>query len=129
MNNETQQPQNYNNITVTSHGLKCDQPECDWKDMTISHADDNLVKYIGMPCPKCGHNVLTEVYYQNITQLLEYADFINSLSPEQIQQLEKEYGPVIPGMFQGEIELVVFDTHEKISIAEITYKEPTETNP
>jgi hypothetical protein len=129
MSNETQGAEKYKNMTLVGRGLKYDQPDCDWIDNTISHENDNLANYVGMACPQCGHDVLTDIDYQNATQLLEYAEFINSLSPEKLRLLEEEYGAIIPGMFKGEIDTVIFDTHEKISISDIVYKQKPEIIP
>ena len=38
-------------------GLKCDQPRCDWKDMTIPRSA--YKSWLHKGCPKCGASVLT----------------------------------------------------------------------
>lgn len=39
-------------ITTYVRGIKCDNTECGWKDMTVSYEDHP--KYIDKPCPCCG---------------------------------------------------------------------------
>src|SRR5438045_4235424 len=80
----------YDNIECLDEcGLKCDNPKCDWQDKTISFAD--LENHINRRCPKCGQNVLTEKDFENamITKLT--ADYINTLSPEELKEMS---GPV-----------------------------------
>ena len=48
-------------------GLKCDNPNCDWVDMSISVEDYH--KYVGAKCPKCGEIVLTEADFKAIKPL------------------------------------------------------------
>lgn len=49
MNNET---------NLVGGGLKCDNPSCDFVDMSIEIEDyDN---WLNAPCPKCGANLLTQ---------------------------------------------------------------------
>lgn len=45
-------------------GLKCDNPDCDWVDMSIKRED--YPKFVGMKCPKCGSIVLTEKDFTTI---------------------------------------------------------------
>lgn len=75
------------NVEITENGLKCDNPQCDWKDATIGF--DTYKECINKPCPKCGQNVLTEEDYMNAEIVRLSADFINSLSIEELSQLSK----------------------------------------
>lgn len=45
-------------LELTGGGLVCDNPKCDWEDMTIKIED--YPKHVNMSCPNCGDNVLTE---------------------------------------------------------------------
>lgn len=59
-------------------GLKCDNPNCDWVDMSISVEDYH--KYVGAKCPKCGEIVLTEADFKAIKTLLKVEKFLNCFS-------------------------------------------------
>lgn len=49
-------------VTMNGGGLKCDNPLCDYIDMSIPVSDyKNLVN---APCPKCGANLLTKGDYR-----------------------------------------------------------------
>jgi hypothetical protein len=72
-----------NNIETSGGGLQCDNPNCDWKDTTIK-IDETL---IGMKCPKCGENVLTEEDYVNAMFVEDTIKMINSVSPEVLAQM------------------------------------------
>ena len=85
------------NIEVVSDGgLQCDNPKCDWTDMTILIADFDA--WLNKPCPKCGENVLTDVDYNNAKQLHAMIDFINTLSEEELDEFNKLYGMSIESM-------------------------------
>lgn len=46
------------NMNLVGGGLKCDNPSCDFVDMSIAIEDyDN---WLNVPCPKCGTNLLTK---------------------------------------------------------------------
>jgi hypothetical protein len=53
-------------------GIKCDNPKCDWKDMSIEWIDfDTTVKeWLNKPCPKCGANLLTEEDVESTRKML-----------------------------------------------------------
>ena len=48
-------------------GLKCDNPQCDWRDTTIKFAE--YPQWLNAPCPKCGANVLTQEDFDKAMQL------------------------------------------------------------
>ena len=54
-------------ITTIVQGIKCDNPECDYKDMSVKYED--YPKWIDKPCPCCGSNLLTKRDY-NVTKLM-----------------------------------------------------------
>lgn len=116
------------NIEVIGGGLKCDNPNCDWKDLSVTR--DQMKDFINHKCPKCGENVLTLEDYENANKAMQIADFINSLTPEQIQEMVggitiedlKEAMKDIPGVENlNEESGVVFsvDTHKEIKVTEI----------
>lgn len=76
-----------NNIELATSGLKCDNPKCDWEDLTIKVED--WEKHINARCPKCGQNILTEKDYENAKILLAMADLINVMTPEQLKKLSE----------------------------------------
>lgn len=46
-----------NDFDVEVHGLKCDNQQCDWSDMSIPV--DDYVRHVNTKCPQCGEIVLT----------------------------------------------------------------------
>lgn len=40
---------------VIVKGIKCDNPECDFKDMSVNFED--YKNWVNRPCPKCGTNL------------------------------------------------------------------------
>lgn len=74
---------NKNAVTFTGGGLKCDNPNCDFKDMSISTKD--YKKYINCPCPKCGESLLTKEDYKSfrrIAMLVKVVNFISFFIPK-----------------------------------------------
>lgn len=69
-------------------GLKCDNPNCDWEDMSIKQGE--YESWINKPCPKCGENVLTQDDYLRAVIVRMMASVINSMSPEDFATLSKE---------------------------------------
>lgn len=51
------------NLRIQIRGIKCDNPNCDFSDMTVKYEDYD--KWLNKPCPKCGHNLLTKIYRSN----------------------------------------------------------------
>ncbi len=114
------------NIEYEDTGLKCDNPNCDWTDTTISL--NELSNYINKPCPKCGENVLTEEDYNNAMALEGMINVINSMTPEELAEFNEnmlkliETGAIQPPPFfekimgLGENQKVTVDTHQGINI-------------
>ena len=50
-----------NKSNVKISGLKCDNPNCDYRDDTIKYED--YKKYVDAKCPKCGMILLTKKEY------------------------------------------------------------------
>ena len=72
------------NISVTSMGIKCDTPSCDFVDMSVKVEDYHL--WLNRPCPKCGANLLTQADYDTLQKQLKRAEMINKLKlPEHMQ--------------------------------------------
>lgn len=62
-------------IEVNIRGLKCDNPNCDWKDESIPF--ENYPKYVGHSCPKCGQNILTQECYDKMKAMTVFAKLFN----------------------------------------------------
>jgi hypothetical protein len=77
----------YDNVEMLESGLKCDNPQCDWTDMSITF--DNYKDWINCSCPKCGENVLTQSDYENAEQLRLMHEFLNSIPPKELEELTK----------------------------------------
>jgi hypothetical protein len=60
---------------ISVQGLKCDNPNCDWVDMSILYKE--YKDKIGMKCPKCGEVVLTEADYKTTRLLVGLSKFIS----------------------------------------------------
>lgn len=61
-------------------GIKCDNPNCDFNDMTVKV--DDYESWLNKPCPKCGENLLTENDYKNTLFLLKMVEVANEIFPE-----------------------------------------------
>lgn len=92
-----------NYLELSGGGLKCDNPECDWKDETIKVGE--VEAWLNAPCPKCGENVLTDQDYENLKTVLQAVRFINSLPPD-----------ALPSTDQDHIVTARIDTHKTIRL-------------
>lgn len=70
-------------------GLKCDNTTCDYTDPSVTI--EQLAFHINRKCPKCGESLLTPEDYARTQTVIATADFINTLSEEQIKQLGRIY--------------------------------------
>lgn len=73
-------------LTLIPHGMKCDNPSCDWMDMSIDFKD--YAVYVNKPCPKCGENLFTEKCAKRTIKNVKRVIFIGNLlskvmSPEE----------------------------------------------
>jgi len=110
---------------LSEGGLKCDNPNCDFKDSTMEVSENS----IGTPCPKCGENLLTEQDFINSEMLKMAVDLYNSLTPEQIKELEALNLEMPKEILSENIDLSKFeegqqvrvsiDTHKKLMISDI----------
>jgi len=115
-------------IEVKETGIQCDNPDCDWKDpsVTLSSGSD-LEKYLNMPCPKCGQNVLTEEDLKNHMTVLSAVKMINSLTQEELEELGEITGVAFGSEENGDNRYsMTVDTHKKISISDIKIVENEE---
>lgn len=76
-----------NFIQMNVSGLKCDNPNCDYRDSSIKYEDYS--KYVDMPCPKCGTNLLTRSCYKqtvkNVNKAKRLNNFLNLILPDSIK--------------------------------------------
>ena len=56
-------------------GLKCDNPDCDFRDDTINAED--YEKWLNVPCPKCGSNLFTQKDYNALIGMMKIVKFVN----------------------------------------------------
>ena len=57
--------------------ITCDNKTCDYTIPYNKDGDTNTLKYIDMPCPKCGENLLTKEDYLQHEKLMQAVNFIN----------------------------------------------------
>jgi len=62
-------------VSFCSGGLKCDNPNCDYNDISISASE--YKKYVGCPCPKCGEILLTKAAYRNFKIICGIVKIVN----------------------------------------------------
>ena len=69
-----------NALEINIGGIKCDNPNCDFVDMSVKIEDYD--KWLNKPCPKCGENLLTNDDYRNIQFLLGMEELANKIYPK-----------------------------------------------
>ena len=62
-------------IDIWACGIKCDNPNCDFRDMSVRFED--YPKWLNRPCPKCGQNLLTEADLRTTKRAMHMAKIIN----------------------------------------------------
>lgn len=65
-------------IDTYIHGLKCDNPNCDYVNSNIPF--EQYEQFIDYPCPKCGQSLLTIEAYNACVSLKNIGDFISKLT-------------------------------------------------
>lgn len=75
------------NMVVNVKGIKCDNPACDYQDMTVKY--EEYPKWVNKPCPICGHNLLTEADYIQLQTFMELTAYINTLDLPKDDQIVK----------------------------------------
>lgn len=91
LNNFKKFENKYNNMEVNVYGLQCDNPSCDYEDMSVPFSD--YEKSIGKACPKCGENLLTQEDYDKVIQMIDAAEIMNMFSPEELQKIAANLSP------------------------------------
>lgn len=53
-------------------GIKCDNPNCDYKDISVKWDDIEKTgaEYLNKPCPKCGQSLLTQEDFDSTKRLI-----------------------------------------------------------
>ena len=57
--------------------IKCDNPECDYRDDSVKYED--YPNWLNKPCPKCGQNLLTKEDYKVCRFLVKLSNLYNKL--------------------------------------------------
>lgn len=61
-------------IEFDIHGIKCDNPNCKWEDMSVKFDPDY---WLNKPCPKCGANLFTPQDYKTMKRIIKIAKVLN----------------------------------------------------
>ena len=74
-----------NAVNTFIQGIKCDNPDCTFKDISVPFTD--YQNYVNKPCPECGMNLLTEEDYKTCLLIKRYTELANKLikNPEQYE--------------------------------------------
>lgn len=75
-------------ITHEIYGIKCDNPECGWQDLTAKFIPEH---WINVPCPNCGSNLYTPEAHKQTMALIEMANAINKLSDTILTEEQKQH--------------------------------------
>lgn len=85
------------NLAVNIGGLKCDNPDCNYRDDSIKL--EQYEDYINEPCPVCGSPLLTQEDYDQVQNILSLVAFVNTLPP--IPEGEEEGKSKVSFEFNG----------------------------
>lgn len=69
-----------NQLKMNVGGIKCDNKDCDFKDMEVLFRDYD--KWLNKPCPKCGSNLLTRKDFNNTKLLVDLTTLLKDILPE-----------------------------------------------
>lgn len=69
-----------NAVELNIKGIKCDNPECDFKDDNVKFED--YEQWINKPCPKCGLNLLTQEDFDNTKMIIDIVSMANKVFPK-----------------------------------------------
>jgi ssDNA-binding Zn-finger/Zn-ribbon topoisomerase 1 len=72
-------------IELSGGGIKCDNPNCDYRDESISWDDyeSTIKEFLDKPCPKCGSPLLSKEDADSIRNLHRAIDKLNNLTEEE----------------------------------------------
>ena len=78
-----------NNIEVNIRGIKCDNPTCDYEDMTVPF--EKYAEYLNKPCPKCESVLLNQEDYDECIMIYQLTHSLNQISTEQLAEMTKNF--------------------------------------
>lgn len=64
-------------VKTMIYGIKCDNPNCNYKDMSVPFEDYS--NWVNRPCPLCGENLLTEKDYRKCKMAIWATNVANKL--------------------------------------------------
>lgn len=64
-------------VKTIIHGIKCDNPDCNFKDMAVKFED--YEEYVNKPCPLCGENLLTQQDYDKCRLVMSITNLANKI--------------------------------------------------
>ena len=73
---------------IRAYGIKCDNPDCNWQDMSVKQED--YADWVDKPCPCCGENLMTRQCYENTLAQTQAAEALNTLLNAMIPE-DKNY--------------------------------------
>ena len=79
------------NAEMEVHGIKCDNPTCDYNDMSVKL--EEYPEWVNKPCPKCGENLLKEEDYKMVLDMLAATEILNMYTLEEIKNIEASMTP------------------------------------
>jgi len=62
-------------VSILFSGIKCDNPECNWKDDTVKQ--EEYPQYVNKPCPCCGENLMTEECFKEVQKAIHFTNRYN----------------------------------------------------
>lgn len=101
-----------NNLKMNVGGIKCDNKECNFNDMTVLFEDYD--KWLNKPCPNCGCNLLTQQDYDTVKILMDITGIINdntdAIDDEQLYKMSVAFNGTTKVVFSDiePIEKVVY---------------------
>lgn len=75
-------------LELKIQGIKCDNPNCDFKDESVKVEDYD--KWLNKPCPKCGAILLTKADMTTTKILMNMVKVANKILPKR-----KDYEKVV----------------------------------
>lgn len=72
-------------------GIKCDNPSCDYSDMSVKFED--YKDWLNKPCPLCGENLLTQKCHDDLLAWIEAIEIANTYSKEELENIMASLSP------------------------------------
>ena len=67
-----------NNVVLNINGIKCDNPECSFRNDDVSI--DEYKNWLNKPCPECSSNLLTDTDYDAVKMMINLVKTQNEAS-------------------------------------------------